>query len=117
MPATPVGLAGSIGDPAASQALGALCTGIGYGYSAIARPNSSQNQGPFAIDAAPTVHRIGSTPTEEAFAAGFTSKRLRYKAAAAGVAINAQVAATPFSVLNRTGVALLTGDGVFAVEA
>lgn len=133
MPAAPIGLAGAIGDPAASQALGGLCTGIGFGYNNFSRPNAAQNPGNFAVDAFPQLHRIGSTPTEEAFAASIggtlASKRLRYKVATGAVAANAQVAAAPFSVLNRattiggtTGVnggaqALVTGDGLFAVEA
>lgn len=133
MPAAPQGLAGSIGDPATSQALGGLCTCIGFGYNNFARPNTAQNGGGWATDATPTVHRIGGTPTEEAFAASIaatlSSKRLRYKTAAGAVAAGAQVSATPFSVLNRattiggtTGVnggtiALVTGDGLFAVEA
>lgn len=133
MPASPVGLAGAIGDPAASQALGGLCTGIGFGYNNFSRPNSAQNPGPFVVDAAPTVHRIGGTPTEEAFAASIggtlASKRLRYKVATGAVAFAAQVAAAPFSVLNRSttigGInsvsgannALVLNDGLFAVEA
>lgn len=133
MPASPVGRDGAIGDPATSQALGGLCTCIGYGYSYFARPASAQNIANFATDATPTVHRIGSSPTEEAFAAStggtLASKRLRYKTAVGAVASGAQVSASPFSVLNRattiggtTGVnggsvALVTGDGLFAVEA
>lgn len=134
MPATPTGLTGAISDPATSQALGGLSTGIGYGYQSVARPSTAQNIANWATDAKPDIWRIGaSSSTEEAFAASpsatLTSKRLRYKVAAGAVAAAAQVSATPFSVLNRstttggtTGVnggtqALVTGDGLFAVEA
>lgn len=118
MPASPTGLTGSIGDPASTNSLGGLNTCIGYGYQAVARPNATFNVGNWATDQTPLVHRIGvANPTEEAFASGYTSKRIRYKTASGAVASNAQVSASPFSVLNRTGGALVTNDGAFAVEA
>lgn len=113
MPASPVGVNGAIGDPATNQGTGALCTCIGFGYGEDYQ-TSAFVPAAFTTDSKPVVHRIGAAPTEEAFAANFTSKTLLMKTATGSVAPGAAVVA---GWLNRTAFTLASGNFVFAVQA
>lgn len=113
MAALNVGVAGAIGDPAANQGTGALCTGIGFGSSAV-YPSVAFVPSAFVTDSKPVIHRIGAAPTEEAIAANLTSKTLLMKTATGTTAPNASVVA---GWINRTTSTLSSGNVVFAVAA
>ena len=103
---------GAIQDPDVSQVPGALSSGIGIGWNFHGYyPPAAFNVGPMT----PLMHRIGesATPTDEMLAEG-GSKKVKFLQCSAGVAIDGIVAT---GWLNKTGVALLTGEWVWAVAA
>jgi hypothetical protein len=101
---------GAIQDPDLTQVPGALSTGIGIGWNFHGYyPPKNFNVGPMT----PLQWRIGgTTPTAEMLAENFNNKKVKFLQCSAGVAIDGVVAT---GWLNKTGVALLTGEWVWAV--
>lgn len=103
---------GCIADATASQADGALCTGIGVGA-----PTSGPKAEQGVTAAAFTAARIGDATAGTVYALGAAygaSKGTRYLLASGAVAIGGVVTA---GWLNRSTRALVSGDYVWSVAA
>lgn len=103
---------GCIADATASQADGALCTGIGVGAN-----NSGPKAEQAVTAAAFTAARIGDAAAGTVYALGAAygaSKGTRYVQATGSVANGSAVVA---GWLNRSGRTMATGDYCWAVAA
>jgi hypothetical protein len=111
MAATFGGASGAIADGHASQGTGALSTGIGVGGNSSGPPKAGHAD--MAADLA--IQRIGgATQAVVALGTGYgAGKATRYRVATGAVANGAAVA--PSTYINRSGRALVAGEGVWAV--
>lgn len=111
MATNPTGINGALFDPVASNGLGALCTGIGFGTNAV------YNILPAGITDGKTIGavRIGGTAALGLQACGSPGKAVIYRTANAPAAPGAAV--PPSTDLNKSGKAMVAGQSVLAVAA
>lgn len=110
MATNPGGIHGAIFDPRASNGLGGLNTGIGFGINTVYGPPLPA--GFEALDA-PDIAVIGSEPEVAAEAVGHAGDDVAIVTATATVATGAQIGTTGFS--NETGRTITSGQSVLGV--
>lgn len=111
MATNPTGKVGALFDPIASNGLGGLNTLIGFGTNAIYKPRPAGMEE--AEIAKIYVVGLGLASARNANACGSAGKALTYRTSDAAVANGAAV--TPSLDLNKSGMAMLTGETVLAV--
>ena len=108
MATNPSGVAGALFDSTASNGLGGLTTGIGYGTRAVMLPLP----GGIEVNETPALARIGAGAAGVIQAVGFAGKAVSVKTATGTVANNALIVA---GWNNQSGRSITTGQSVLAV--
>src|SRR5262245_1127382 len=116
MATNPAGLPGALFDASDStNALGALCTGIGAGTNSVYGPPKTKNEE--VVGNGVSLARIGSAPPygAKAQACGYAGKVVTYQENNTAAAIADGGVMAPGTSINRSGKPCPVGGGVYAV--